>query len=465
MDQTRRPNIVLVMSDQHRGDWTGNDLPALRTPNLDRLMERGTRFTSAICASPLCAPSRACLAMARNYDRVPVRSNAQDMPADAPTFYRALRESGYQVLSCGKLDLFKEAGSWGTDGWHRQTDGRSLLAEAGFTGGADSAGKHDAVLAAWDGRDEPYGLFLARHGLLDLHKDDYAARPTPNYENCLPTPLPDFAYGDNWIGASALRLMTAACQSPSPWFLQVNFLGPHEPMDVTQSMIDRWDSVDLPLPADSGTFPPDKHATIRRRYGAMIETIDGWIGTFERVLARAGQLDHTTIIYTSDHGEMLGDRGLWAKLHPFQPALGVPLIMAGPGIASGQRRADPVSLIDLGPTFAHWAGTAVPGEPDGTPLQPLLAGGAGHPDAVRIAGFGCWRAITDGRFKLVVGYDEARLGKPRLAMDFEPDSLQRLEGMQLFDLAEDPGEQQNIATARRDIAENLADRLRRELSV
>lgn len=459
MPTARRPNILFVLSDQHRGDWLGSDIEALRTPQLDRLAREGTRFTSAICPSPLCAPSRACMAMARDYDDVPVRTNAQDMPADAPTFYRALRDAGYQVLSCGKLDLFKEAGSWGRDGWHRQADGRSLLAEAGFTGGADSAGKHDAVMAARAGRDEPYGRFLAEHGLLDLHVDDYARRPTPNYRNCTPTPLPDFAYADNWVGASACRLLQQAREAGTPWFLQVNFLGPHEPMDVTEAMAERWAGVDLPMPDVAGDFSASEHREIRRRYAAMIETIDGWIGVFRRLLASSGQLEDTVIVYASDHGDMLGDHGLWAKLHPLQPSLGVPLIFSGPGIAV-QTRTDPVSLIDLGPTFVAWAGGTMDAGAGGTPLQPLLAGGPGDAGAVRFAGFGAWRAVSDGRYKLIAGYDRARIGVPRAAPAFDAASLDRRGQLQLFDLAEDPQERLDLAPAHPEIVERLAAHLR-----
>ncbi|MBN8891050.1 MAG: ThiF family adenylyltransferase [Rhodospirillales bacterium] len=101
---------------------------------------------------------------------------------------------------------------------------------------------------------------------------------------------------------------------------------------------------------------------------------------------------------------MLGDHGLWAKLHPLQPSLGVPLIFSGPGIAV-QERADPVSLIDLGPTFVAWAGGTMDAGAGGTPLQALLAGGPGDAGAVRFAGFGAWRAVSDGRYKLIAGYD------------------------------------------------------------
>jgi arylsulfatase A-like enzyme len=453
-----RPNILFVLSDQHRGDWLAGSPRALRTPNIDRLAATGVRFPAAICASPLCAPSRAALATGLNYARTPVLANDRDLDADAPTFYRALREAGYAVLTCGKLDLFKEARSWGSDGQHRQPDGSTLLDRVGFTGGVDSGGKHDSVRALREGRPEPFADFIRAHGLAGLHSDDYDRRPTPNFENCDVTPLPDIAYGDNWVGAGALRQIERGMASGKPWFLQVNFLGPHEPMDVTATMADRWAEADLPLPDAFGSFDAGKHLAIRRRYAAMIENIDRWIGTFLAVLARNGALETTIVVYASDHGEMLGDRGLWAKLYPFQPSLGVPFVASGPGIEKGRVRAEPISLVDCGATFAELAGTRFEAGEDGVSFAGMLAGGAAA-DPIRTAGFGSWRAATDGRHKLIAGYAPERIGKPRLAHPFDPASLADEGTLLLYDLEADPGETRNIFAQSRDRAAPLLARL------
>jgi arylsulfatase A-like enzyme len=458
-----RPNILFVLSDQHRGDWLGSTTPGVRTPELDRLAREGTRFSSAICPSPLCAPSRASLATSLDYDRHGVRSNADDTPADAPNFYRGLSRAGYHVMTCGKLDLFKEARSWGADGLHRRDDGSSLLREVGFTGGLDQAGKHDAVMALREGRPEPYGHFLRQHGLDRLQIADFADRRTPSYVNCRVSPLPDFAYCDNWVGANALRLIREGVAQTAPWFLQVNFLGPHEPMDVSATMADRWAEAELPLPADADDLGIDQHREIRRRYAAMIENVDRWLGTFRAVLESAGSLENTVIVYASDHGEMLGDRGLWAKLYPFQPSLGVPLIVAGPGAQAGQRRRDPVSLIDLGPTFAELAGTRLAGDVDGRSIVGQLAGAAPADEDCRIAGFGAWRVITDGRFKLIAGYGRETIGKARHAPAFNSACLDDPRSLRLYDLAADSGETANLAATETALVARLVAALKSRL--
>ena len=214
----RQPNILLFFPDQHRGDWTGYRGGPVRTPNLGALAARGQAFVNALTPSPLCSPARACLAAAKPYDAQAVRHNQHDVEPAAPNIYRALRDADYAVYGCGKFDLLKAAMDWGKDGFH---GGR--LRDLGFTGGIDSAGKHDFVTAHRRGRAEPFQAFLAERGLLDAHLGDYAGRTgTGNamYFNTAPTPLPDDAYCDNWIADNGLALIEQAAQ---PWFLQVNF--------------------------------------------------------------------------------------------------------------------------------------------------------------------------------------------------------------------------------------------------
>lgn len=460
----QRPNILFVLADQHRGDWLeGPDL-ALRTPEMNRLAREGARFTGAICPSPLCSPSRASLATSLNYDRIAVKSNADDLPDHAPTFYQVLRTAGYGVYTCGKLDLFKSARSWGADGLHRRSDGSSKLDDAGFTGGFDAGGKHDAVLGYTEGVPEPFSRFLQAHGLANVHAADYAARPSPNYVNLAPSPLPEFAYGDNWIGATALRLMTEAVAAGKPWFIQVNFFGPHEPLDVPQVLIDRWSAVTLPVPDTLGRFSAGQHVDIRRRYAAMIENIDTWMGTFRRVLENLDAARETIIVYASDHGDMLGDKGYWAKTYPFQPSIGVPLIVSGAGVRPGQLRSEPISLVDLGPTFTALANARPGWDHDGESFVDLLRGAPERSDSHRLSGFGAWRAVTDGRFKLVAGFDEANVGKATRPPAFDKACLGNPDRMLLFDVIDDPGESHNLVRSDPERARRLAERLQDALS-
>ncbi len=459
-------NILVILSDQHRGDWLGflGGRQPVRTPHIDALARRGVAFVNAITPSPLCAPARAAFATGRAYDRCPVKHNGQDLPTDAATIYRLLRDRGYHVATCGKLDLLKGAADWGADGQHR-IGAASRLHALGFTGGLDSGGKHDAVRAYLNGVAEPYLAYLAERGLAETHVRDYEARGQAasdmplagddpvHFVNTAPTLLPDEAYGDNWIGRSGHDLI-AGMPSDTPWFLQVNFSGPHEPMDVTAAMQAGWADALFAPPSDLGRLTPAQHLAIRRNYAAMIETVDQWVGRYVALLEERGELERTIVVYASDHGEMLGDRRLWAKHVPFQPSVHVPLVLRG-GDFSGGRRAQPaVTLLDLAATVLDTAGIEPPATVEGRSLRAILAEGADRRTA--FAGLGCWRLAFDGRFKLVAGYEPAMPRREMMQRSFaEVADLPVL----LYDLGSDPEELRDVAAVHPQVTEALRAQL------
>ena len=158
-----RPNILLLFPDHHRFDWLGvNPHLPLSTPFLDHLAAHGTRFTNAVCPSPLCAPSRACLAAGVDYTNCAVPDNGHDYPLASRTFYRMLRESGYHVMGCGKFDLHKASYTWGACG-------RGHLKEWGFSDGIDNEGKWDAIQSGNDTPRGPYMTYLESRGLREAH--------------------------------------------------------------------------------------------------------------------------------------------------------------------------------------------------------------------------------------------------------------------------------------------------------
>ena len=325
--QDRPPNILFFFPDQHRFDWTGaNPQVPVRTPVLDGLAARGVRFEHAYCASPLCAPSRACLAAGKEYDGCGVPNNAFDYPLDQATIYALLRAAGYHVMGCGKFDLHKPSPTWGLDGQHR-------LADWGFSAGVDSAGKWDLVRAAADGPADPYSAYLETHGLRQVHLDDMHTRrgDLRNFTAVHPTPLPERAYCDNWIARQGLDLIRGA-PSGRPWFLQVNFAGPHEPNDITHRMHTTMQARDpqFPLPNRNTQLDPATHVAVRQNYASIIENIDRWLGIYLDELEKRGELDRTLVVFSSDHGEMLGDHDRWSKKVPYEPSVGVPLVVAGP---------------------------------------------------------------------------------------------------------------------------------------
>ena len=445
---TGKPNILLFFPDQHRGDWTGFRGGPVRTPNLDALAARGQAFSNALTPSPLCSPARACLAAAKPYDAQPVRHNQHDVAPAAPNIYQAMREAGYAVLGCGKFDLLKAAMDWGEDGGH---DGR--LGELGFTGGIDNAGKHDFVTAERRERAEPFQAFLRERGLLDAHLADYAHRTGVDnamYTNTAATPLPDFAYCDNWIASNGLVLLEVTEQ---PWFLQVNFNGPHEPMDITAAMHRRMAGREFPPPVATSQLDEPKHQAIRACYAAMIENIDAHLGRYVAHLRERDMLDNTIIVYASDHGEMLGDHERWGKVVPYQPSVHIPLVMAGPGIEAEPACGDWVDLVDLAATLCDFA-QAQP--PLGSTGRNLVAGR--HRDA-KTVGLGTWRTVFEGDLKYVHNFAAETTGRG-VAGSFDADRT--APGM-LFDLAEDPAELRDIAASHPVAAKRLREALLAEV--
>ena len=440
-----RPNILLFLPDQLRGDWVGPDNRGqARTPNIDALMARGLTFNRAICPSPLCGPSRACLATGREYDRNPVPSNASSVDPDGPNFYRQLAAAGYDVLTCGKADLLKGELDWGADGRHGEA-GQSRLYRLGFTGGLDSAGKHATISAAEAGKEEPYLAFLRRRGLDAAHLADMAARqgagdgPGANYTNTDPCSLPDDAYQDNWVGACGLDCLRRL-EGGKPWFLQVNFVGPHEPVNITAAMADSVAGRSPPLPADTDGLAPSKHLAIRRNYTAMVEALDAALGRYVAFLRETGQIESTVIIVTSDHGEMLGDAGRWKKSLPHQPAIGVPLVMAGPGVAQGRQTDQPATILDLHATAIDLAGAEPLPETDSLSLRQVMADPSIRVREAVFSGLGNWRVAFDGRFKAVAGFDG-----PRSAAGKGGFAAADPQGWRLVRIGDDPAEAGDVS--------------------
>ncbi len=448
----RRPNLLLLLPDQHRWDFNPwNTQVPVQMPNLAQLAAHGVRFDQAIANCPLCAPARASLASGRSYGRCGVVDNRQDFPLDLPTFYQSLQASGYEVCGTGKFDLHKTTPRW-------NLDGSRLLSEWGFTRGIDNEGKRDGERTyTAHGPQGPYLAYLASLGLADAHSEDFSKRGVvgtsgDSMGETFPTPLPDHAYCDNWIASNTIDVLSQLPEG-KPWFCQVNFTGPHEPNDITQSMWDGCQGIDFPLPIDSTRHDADFHNRARQNYSAMLENIDARIGEILAAIEKRGELDNTVIVYSSDHGELLGDHDEWQKSRPWHSSIAVPLVVAGPGAAVGQTSSALVQITDLAATFLDFAAAAPLPDMDSTSFRPVLgdpslqhrqrvfsaltnaaqqSGNAGADENPKYV----WDCIFDGRFKLV---------------------RQHGQGLapQLFDLDEDPSETTDIADARPSLTAEL----------
>lgn len=443
----KRPNLLFFFPDQLRFDWIHNPQLPVHTPNLDVLAARGVRFAKAYCTSPLCAPARASLVAGRDYDACRVPTNGDNYPLDQDTYYRRLRAAGYHVAACGKLDLNKGVLDQGIDG-------RRHMADWGFDDMINCGGKGDAV-RNWQKTKtphEPYMAFLAGRGLADAHAADIRARgggggSGQHYAKTYLSPLPEDAYQDNWIGNTGLELLRRV-PAGKPWHLMINFAGPHDPLDVTARMKEAVKDRQFSPPQDSTQLTAEVHNQIRQNYTAMVENIDRWVGIYIDELKRRGEFENTIFVFSSDHGEMLGDHNRWAKNVPYEPSVCVPLIVSGPGIKPRHSNAL-VSVPDLAATFLDYARARPTSKMTAQSLRPLLEGRTNDHRQYVTSGLYDWRLVSDGRYKLIRGFDP-RLPKP---VRSQPENATDL--LLLIDLQNDPGEKMNIAAANPKIVARL----------
>jgi arylsulfatase len=420
-ESAKKPNILLFFPDQHRYDWTSmNPVMPDITPNLKQLASEGAHFSLAFCPSPLCAPSRACLTLGKEYAGCGVGGNGGSLSLEATTFYKLLRDSaGYHVLGCGKFDLDKPGESWGLDGKHKREGKPSLLEMWGFSDGIDNAGKGDGRGTK---QPEPYNAY---------RRSEKGSAATPDEKYC-----------DNWIARNGLELIRSV-PTGKPWFLQINFNGPHDPFDPTDTMVSKWEQAKFP-PA----VPVDKKSNDRIKYAAEIFNIDNWIAVYKKELKKRGELENTIIAYSSDHGEMLHDHGYQKKSRPLSPSACVPLVIAGPGIKPGLNYKGAAETLDLAATFLDYAGVPVPKDMDSKSMRPYLEGRGDYPRKYVTSALQRWALVCDGRYKLIKG-----------DLGGMVDSKDEDKSMVLYDLQNDPNEMVDLAAKHPEIVAELMPRL------
>jgi choline-sulfatase len=413
-----RPNVLVLMVDQLAGTFfPDGPAPFLHAPNLRRLAARSARFTAAYCASPLCAPSRASFMTGLLPSRTGVYDNAAEFPASLPTFAHHLRRAGYQTSLAGKMHF---VGPDQLHGFEERLTTDIYPADFGWTPDYARPGER---IDWW------------YHNLGSV-KGAGTAEITNQLE-----------YDDEVAHQATAKLHDLSRRhDPRPWCLTVSFTHPHDPYVARPRFWDLYadcpalDPATGPLSlaeqdphgrrlldaADHAAFPitDEDVRRARRAYFANISYIDEQIGALLAVLDRAGFGEDTAILFTSDHGDMLGDRGLWFKMSFRDGAARVPLMLAAPGLAPG-RRDHPVSLLDVLPTLADLAGVD-PADVD-CDGESLLAFGPRGPVPMEYAAEGSVApmvALRDGRFKL---------------------TLCEADSPQLFDLEADPDEARDLA--------------------
>ncbi len=372
----RRPNIIIIMADQLAPHFTGTyGHPLVKTPNIDALAERGVRFDNAYCHSPLCAPARFSMMSGQAISKIDAWDNAAEFSAAIPTMAHYMKLSGYRTTLAGKMHF---VGPDQLHGFDQRLTTDIYPADFAWT-------------PNWEQADERIGKWYHN---MDVLRD--AGQAVTTYQI-------DY---DEEVGFAARRhlLDMARDTDDRPFFLIASFIHPHDPYVARPEWWGLYDKKDIDLPdmlspaemdphtarihhgieADTVGFTLDQARNARHGYYANTSYFDSWVGSLVRTLEETGQLDNTVVMVVSDHGDMLGDRGVWFKMSFHERSARVPLVMAGPGIHQGSIDAA-CSHLDLLPTLLDIA-TAGGNWPelgadlDGRSLWDGASGGGAQPD-------------------------------------------------------------------------------------
>ena len=447
----QRPNILLLMSDQHRGDCLGADgNRIIHTPNLDRIANEGVRFRCGYSCTPTCTPARAALltglAPWRNgllgYGRV-----GEKYPIEMP---QALRDAGYYTMGVGKMHWHPQRNP---HGFHKMLLDEQDMRDPGFV----------SDYHQWFAREAP-GLDPNATG---LDWNGFAAKAYA---------LPERLHPTRWTADNAIEFLKSY-SGPEPFFLKVSFVRPHSPYDPPERWMKKYAEADLPKTkagkwaakyapvmkdnpaAWHGDLGPEPVRSSRQGYYGSVSFVDEQVGRILEALEQRGWLDETLILFTSDHGDMTGDQNLWRKSYPYEPSARIPFLMRWPtGLVSakrGQVSMAPVELRDVLPTFLDAAGAPGAEKLDGRSLLSLVrGGGADWRKYVDLEHSTCytpsnqWTALTDGHSKYIFfAYD----GEEQF-FDLDRDPAE------LNDLSSDPAYQDRVREWRRRMVNHLAER-------
>ena len=424
----RRPNILMVMCDQLAAPILAlHGGPMNQTPHLDRLAERGLVFDKAYTASPLCAPARFSMMAGQLASRIGAWDNAAEFRSEIPTFAHYLRLAGYRTCLAGKMHF---VGADQLHGFEERITTDIYPADFGW-------------VPDWTRPDERIDWWY--HTILSVVQAGVAEQTN------------QLLFDDETAFQAERRLFELARDAhEKPFFLCVSYTHPHDPYACRQEHWDRFAHDDIPLPRvtipyaamdphsrrlhlipDISKYAMTEERVRNARHGYFGSTayVDDRLGALLRVLDLTGRAEDTVVVFTGDHGDLLGERGLWFKMCWYEMAARVPLVLSFPGNVAVGRVGAPVTLMDLLPTFVDIAtdgkGMELAAPIDGTSLFDIAAD-ANAPSERMIAGdyFGEGTVaplvmLRQDRWKFVrqPGHDD-----------------------QLFDLEADPDELANLAS-------------------
>jgi arylsulfatase A-like enzyme len=424
---TRKPNILWICTDQQRTDTLGcYGNRHIRTPHIDRLADSGVRFERAYCQCPVCTPSRASFLTGRYPRTTRCRQNGQKLPPEERLITRLFADQGYVCGLAGKLHLAPCAPEVCNGSEARGDDGYHVFRWSPATGG-----KHDWALNEHSQWLEGRGKNLKRE-------------PIPGSRQVY--------YGEDeedrqgtWCVEEAIRFIRSNARRGNRWLFSVNLFDPHHPFDPPQRLMDKYmemlDKIPLPNYApgeldakpvyqrmDSakaynsnelfnwGEMTELEHKLVCASQWAMVEHIDEQVGRLMDALEECGERDDTLVIFMSDHGEMMGDHGIyWKGPYFYEPLIRVPLLISWPGVIPESVASEAlIELVDLAPTLLDAADLPAGEGMQGRSFWPLLNGRAApdtHRDSVYCEYYNAqpWHPdcppqctmVFDGRYKLV----------------------------------------------------------------
>ncbi|KAJ9661505.1 hypothetical protein H2198_001885 [Neophaeococcomyces mojaviensis] len=371
-----QPNILYIMADQLAAPALRmyNKNSQIKTPNLDKLAEKAVVFSSAYCPSPLCGPSRMSLLSGLHVSKIGAYDNACSISSDVPTYAHYLRASGYETVLAGKMHFIGDQ----LHGYENRLTSDIYPGDYGWA-------------VDWDNPTRRLEWY---------HNSSSILQAGP----CVRTNQLDY---DEEVLYKSKQWLYDYTRSPAdrrPFCLTVSFTHPHDPYVIEEKYWDLYEDVDIELPQvqikpedqdahskrlryvaelEGHVFTDEQIKRARRAYYGAVSYIDDNVGQLLDVLKKCGLDDNTIVVFSGDHGDMIGERDLWYKMSYFENSVRVPLVISAPNQFRPHYVSENVSTVDLLPTFVDLVGSQlVPGLPmDGLSLLPHLYGHGGHDTA------------------------------------------------------------------------------------
>ncbi|GAC74498.1 sulfatase [Moesziomyces antarcticus T-34] len=373
---TGRPNILFVMADQLAAPQLRmyNENSQILTPNLDRLARDAVVLDSAYCNSPLCAPSRMALVTGQLPSKIGSYDNAASISSDLPTYAHYLRSAGYETVLAGKMHFIGDQ----LHGFEKRLTADIYPGDYGWA-------------VNWD---EPDRRLEWYHNASSILQAGPCVRSNQmDYDE-------EVLYKSNQYLFDYAR-RSGSASSARPFALTVSFTHPHDPYTIEEEFWNLYEGVDINMPEveihpdrqdphskrlrhvcdlDGRQFTPEQIKRAKRAYYGSVSYVDAKIGQLLATLDRCGLRDNTIIVFSGDHGDMLGERSLWYKMSFFESSVRVPLLFNYPKMFSPRRVKANVSTLDLLPTFCDIVGIPLQQQLplDGISMLPHLLGRTGH---------------------------------------------------------------------------------------